>query len=342
MVAIRRHFPEARITLLTNESESDAPDARKILEGNEFLNEIISYRPSMLYQPSYFFRLARKLRSMKYDFVVYLPLSATSHWRLFRDRVFFVFFVSRKSIGFVFPKPNGKVTINGNEIPYYQNETDRLLEVVRLADVIAYPVEYRLPIRAADVEFVDNIMREYRLGANDKIVAVSPASKFQSKTWPLENYVKVINQLISLYGIKVLLIGGINEIDSGKYLEEKCGVDVVNLISKTNFMQSAEALSRCRLLLANDCGPVHLAAAVGVPVVGIYASVHYPGAWHPWGSIHTVHRNDDVSCRFCFKSECSHKSCINSISPQDVIVSCAKYLAEQGKKIGVALPWKVS
>ncbi|MFH1581269.1 MAG: glycosyltransferase family 9 protein, partial [Pseudomonadota bacterium] len=110
------------------------------------------------------------------------------------------------------------------------------------------------------------------------------------------------------------------------------GNSVVNLIGKTNYMQSAEVISRCNLLVSNDCGPVHLAAAVGTAVVGIYASIHFPGAWHPWGKNHRVLRDDSFSCRFCFKTECKTMACINSITAGQVIAACRDYLKCGEKK----------
>ena len=51
-------------------------------------------------------------------------------------------------------------------------------------------------------------------------------------------------------------------------------------------------------------GPVRLTAAVGKPVVGVYSSRDYFGAWHPWGGNHSVLGNDEVHCKPCFKTEC--------------------------------------
>jgi len=128
------------------------------------------------------------------------------------------------------------------------------------------------------------------------------------------------------FGAKILLIGGSSERSSGEEIIKDRRNSIVNLIGKTSYMESAEIIRRCNLLISNDCGPVHLAAAVRTPVVGIYSSRDFPGAWHPWGIIHTVLRNDSVSCRFCFKTECETMECINSITVEQVIEACQRYL----------------
>ncbi len=94
-------------------------------------------------------------------------------------------------------------------------------------------------------------------------------------------------------------------------------------------MESAEVISHCKLLVSNDSGLAHLAAAVGTPVVGIYSSRNFPGSWHPWGNNHIVLRNDTLSCRFCFRTECETMQCINSITVEQVVETCRKYLKQE-------------
>lgn len=327
MVALRKRFPNSRITLLTNKSETNAPDAEKILAGNDFLDEVITYETSRVRNVRYLFELIRSLRVKSFDAVVYLSLSATTKRRLFRDYVIFKLFISRNTFGFSYPEPITPSKEHCADFPIYQNETDRLLSAIAAIGIDTQEIAYRLPICDADRQFVEDlwIINDINLASN--VIAISPASKFQSKTWSLDRFIEVIDYLCDNYNAKIVLIGGASELDAGKYITAKSKKPIVNLISKTNFMQSAVALSKCRLFVANDCGPVHLAAAVGTPVIGIYASVHYPGAWHPWGNIHTVLRNDNISCRFCFKDYCSHKTCLESIKTDMVISACNQHLA---------------
>jgi ADP-heptose:LPS heptosyltransferase len=334
MVALRKRFPKARITLLTNKSENSAPDAEKILAGNDFLDEIITYDSSRVRNLRYLYKLIISLSQKKFDSVVYLPISATTKRRLFRDYLIFKLFVSRNVFGFSYPKPISKSMVHCSSFPFYNNETERLLSAIAPIGIDTLNIEYRLPIRDADREFVDNLWRINNIDFSSDVIAISPASKFQSKTWSLDRFIEVIDYLSESYKATIVLIGGASEVGAGEYISGRSKYPIVNLISKTNFMQSAVALSKCRLFIANDCGPVHLAAAVRTPVIGIYASVHYPGAWHPWGDIHTVLRNDNVSCRFCFKEYCSHKTCLESIDSDVVINACNKHLS--GKYLSVS------
>ncbi len=123
-------------------------------------------------------------------------------------------------------------------------------------------------------------------------------------------------------------MGGAGDIKFGVEISKRAGDIIVNLVGKTNYMEVAEIISRSNLLVSNDTGLVHMAAAVGTPVVGIYSSRDYSGAWHPWGDSHTVLRDDSVTCRFCLKTECETKECINNITVEHVVDACSVYLKE--------------
>jgi ADP-heptose:LPS heptosyltransferase len=87
------------------------------------------------------------------------------------------------------------------------------------------------------------------------------------------------------------------------------------------------ALSECALHVGNDTGTIHMAAAAGVPCVGVYSSRNLPGLWFPYGAGHRVLRTP-IACENCELFEClEHKmQCILAITPAQVIAACADIL----------------
>jgi lipopolysaccharide heptosyltransferase II len=326
MAAVRRRFPNAWIGLLTNKEEGNNPDSQKILKGNDFLNEIITYKPERLREIKYLWDLLKRLHKLQIDLLVYLALSKSTRQRLVRDWLFFRLSGCRKLIGLRIPKPAKILVDNGRRLPVYPQEVDRLMSLLVPLGINPSIIDFRLPIKEKDKETVNVIWNDYQLKTKNPIVAICPGAKFHAKRWSILHFAEVISELQKQFDAKILLIGGPSEKVSGDEIIKTTGGSVVNLVEKTNYMQSAEVFSRCNLLVSNDCGPVHLAAAVGTPVVGIYSSRDFPGAWHPWGENNTVLRNDSVSCRFCFKTECETMECINSISVDQVIAACRDYL----------------
>lgn len=326
MVAIRRHFSKSRIYLLTNKETTGNPDTEEILKGNKFIDEIITYDPAKLKNLIYLRNINKKLRLLQIDILIYLSLSEGSRIRLIRDRFFFRLSGCKKCIGFKLTKPIGTHSVDGVKIPIYQQEVNRLMTLLTPLGIDPMKVEFHLPIKNNDKKAVDAIWNEYGLKDKNPIVAICPGAKFPAKRWDVGRFAEVASALEKLFDAKMLLIGGPGDRGEGEEISKRVGDSIINLIGKTTYMASAEAISRCSLLISNDCGPAHVAAAVGTPVVGIYSSRNFPGAWHPWGNHHTVLRNDTLSCRFCFRTECENKKCINSITPEQVIEACGKYL----------------
>lgn len=326
MVAVRRRFPNAWIGLLTNKEEGDNPDSEEILKGNDFLDEIITYQSERLRETKYLWELLKRLHKLQIGLLVYLALSKNTRQRLVRDWLFFRLAGCKKLVGFKLPKPIKEVTHNGITLPVYPQEVDRLMSLLVPLGINPSIIDFRLPIKEKDKETVDVIWNDYQLKTKNPIVAICPGAKFPAKCWEVNRFSEVANILKKEFDVKILLIGGPSEKASGDEIIKITGDSVVNLIGETSYMESAEVIRRCNLLVSNDCGPVHLSAAVGTPVVGIYSSRDFIGAWHPWGDEHTVLRNDSVTCRFCFKTECETMECINSISVEQVIDACLDYL----------------
>ncbi len=326
MVAIKRRFPDAWIGLLTNKAPGNNPDPKDILEGNDFLDEIIAYDPERIRNPRYLKTLLAEIRKLSPEILVYFALSKSTRRRLLRDWLFFRIAGCERLVGFNMPKPVKTILKDGIRMPVFPQEVDRLMGLVAPLGIDPGKVEFRLPLNDEDRKSIDRIWRKYGLDNKNPIVAISPGGKFPVKWWPVDRYSRVAFILKEKYKAEIILVGGPSEREAGKEIVESGGGPVLNFIGQTSYMQTAEVLRRCDLLVSNDCGPAHLAAAVGTPVVGIYSSRDYPGAWHPWGNIHTVLRNDSVSCRFCLKTECETMQCINSIAVEQVIEACQRYL----------------
>ena len=326
MVAIRNRFPHAWIGLLTNKEAQDKPDPEDILKNNDFIDEIITYRVKRIYEFGYLWNLLKKLRSLRIDLLVYFSLSKSSRQRLIRDWFFFNSTGCRRLVGFKLPKPVKTFRENGITTPVFPREVERLMTLVEPLGIDPKNIEFRLPIGENDKRAVDILWNRYALQGKTPIVAICPDSKFPVNRWRISHFAQVASILNEKFGAAIIILGGPGQKKSGEDISIKAGNSIVNLIGKTNYMEAAEIISRCNLLVSNDTGLVHAAAAVGTSVVGIYSSRNFPGAWHPWGDGHTILRDDSAQCRFCFKTECETKECINNITVEHVIDACSAYL----------------
>lgn len=97
---------------------------------------------------------------------------------------------------------------------------------------------------------------------------------------------------------------------------ESMDEQAVNLAGQTGLKELAYLYSKCQLLITTDTGPMHIAAAMGCPVVALFGPTA-PWRTGPYGRGHKVVR-DDIECSPCFKKRCNHVSCMKNITVDKV------------------------
>jgi len=150
-------------------------------------------------------------------------------------------------------------------------------------------------------------------------VGVCPGAAYGgAKRFPTEKFAETMNLVdAEVPGIEWVLVGTRQEAEVAASLEAQAKGRVENLAGKTGLEELIETLAGSRMLLTNDTGTMHLAAALGVPTVAIFGSTE-PALTGPLGPRHEVVRNH-VDCSPCFLRECPLDfRCMHSISVQDL------------------------
>ncbi len=162
--------------------------------------------------------------------------------------------------------------------------------------------------------------------AGRPIIAVSVGTKVQSKDWGRENWRALLRRMGEAYpGYGLVLNGAPAESEASEYAADgwREGNDgpVVNLCGLLTPRESAAAFAHAQVFVGHDSGPMHLAAAVQVPCVAVFAARNIPRVWFPYGPRHRViyHR---VDCAGCGLETCivEAKKCLTSITVQEVFV----------------------
>jgi heptosyltransferase-2 len=142
----------------------------------------------------------------------------------------------------------------------------------------------------------------------------------KSKIWPPDRFNALCQRLLAhdprFY---FLLLGDKSEYLHGEPIRKGLEIASLNLSGKTSIIESATALQRCAAYIGNDTGTMHLAAAMGVPVVAIFSAIDSPGKWEPYGDKNTVIRKN-VECEGCMLTTCVDQKmmCLNLISVDEV------------------------
>ena len=131
------------------------------------------------------------------------------------------------------------------------------------------------------------------------------------------------------HGIRWLIFGTAKEQRLGEQIASELGSAAVNLVGQTTLSQLIDELSRCRALLTNDTGTMHLAAHLGVPTIALFGSTE-PALTGPIGGGHAVIRHH-VECSPCFLRECPLDfRCMNRITVAEVVEAVEQVLSRQG------------
>lgn len=153
-------------------------------------------------------------------------------------------------------------------------------------------------------------------------VALNVGASTPYKQWPLEYWAEIARYLCA-QGLSVVLVGGPSEIEQVSEVEnavEKSG-QLVNLAGRTDLRQLAAVLARCDLVVSGDTGPMHIAGAVGTPVVAIFGPTH-PARTGPYGRKNLVIWKQ-LACSPCYRHPtCEGRvDCLRAIAPADVIAA---------------------
>lgn len=156
-------------------------------------------------------------------------------------------------------------------------------------------------------------------GAAKKVLVLCPGAEFgPSKQWPVNHYAELGNHYLRK-GWQVWLLGSDKDRLVCQELDALCGHNTEVLAGKTSLPEAVDLISFASLVVANDSGLMHIAAALQKPLVAVYGSTD-PGHTPPLSGNHAIARLA-LECSPCFKRECplQHLDCLRQLSPESVL-----------------------
>jgi ADP-heptose:LPS heptosyltransferase len=315
--AVRESFPRARITLLTNQPvAAKAAPVAAVLGAGYFYDEVMSY-PVGTRNVRILLQLAAQIRRRRIDTAINLA-AFRNRISTARDSLFFRFAGVRHLVGFLDQRRDQKPSLN-HETGEVEWEAQRLARRVAKLRQIDLSDDHFWDLRLSSEEQAkaEELMRP--TAGSDGFLALSIGTKVQANDWGAENWRALTQRLAYRFpGMALVLLGAADE----RTLSEECARHwtgpLVNLCGSCNPRVSAAVLSRCRLFLGHDSGPMHLAACVGTPCVAVFSARNLPGRWFPRGGRnHILYRRTD--CSGCGLEICveQKKKCIMAITVDD-------------------------
>ena len=341
LAALRRRYPEATLTVIVSASNAG------ILEGNPDVTDRILVPPDG--KGSTLWRFARAMRAIsrtreKYDLVV--SLSAASS---------FVTFVSGLASGqYKMSPPRFWWAIGGHSDEYRARHTidQYLLAISPLVDPPASDDDRvpRLFLTLQDRSAARRLLRANGLTPTKLLIAMHVGGDgFNGrKRWAPKRFAEVANALIEKFDAHVLLIGGKVDMPLAEQTLALIPRGATLLAGATPLKVTAALIEAATLFIGNDSAPLHMAAAVGTPAVGIFG----PSDWnefHPVGKTGYQHRvvHSDLACSPCFRflgndapwmpNTCYSRACLKAITPQHVMDAASELLSQGEQSPGIEL-----
>ncbi len=167
-------------------------------------------------------------------------------------------------------------------------------------------------------------------------LAVVPGARWPTKQWPPDFFVAVLREVAAARpNLHFLILGTGDEATVAERIARAVGPAAANLAGATPMAALAGVIRRCRAMLCNDTGPMHLAAALGIPVFALFGATD-PARTGPYGPEHAVFQAK-TDCNPCFRRYCQHRPsrCHAAIDPAAV---AARILARIGPEEKVSAP----
>lgn len=162
------------------------------------------------------------------------------------------------------------------------------------------------------------------------IIGMIPGSQWGTKRWPADRFARLAQHLTRTAGVRCVLFGGGQDRQCGEAIMAACDASVLDLIGRTTLQDLSAYLEWCRLVVCNDTGPMHIAAALGKPIVALFGSTTPALGFAPYG-VPWEEASVSLACRPCHahgpqRCPLSHWRCMLELSVERVAAHIQRLL----------------
>lgn len=322
---LRQAFPHARIDLMLE------PFSGQVLEGCPYVDRIIPFEFKTIHTYS--------SRSGKGKFGALLH-----YWRLLRQEGYDAAFVLKRSlssallvraagiprrIGF---STEGRGLLLTDRVPYRhdQHEVENFLDCLRAVEAPVGGKELELWPLPDQEDQVRGRFLSQGWAAGDPKIVIHAAASLPAKLWPLDRFAAVMRHLQGRYNARFVYTGAKGDRGLYEEIEQLGPFGGMNLCGTTSLRENIAVYAASDLFFGVDSGPMHMAAAAGIPVVALFGPTD-ERKWGPWGEGHQV-LSKRLACHPCKPHKCAKNDCMLLISVDDVLAPLDAVLARGSER----------
>lgn len=316
--ALRENFDEALITLVV------LPRSKDIFDGCPYVNEVKIFDLDRFKSNKFILKVSdilqlikwiRSARQEKYDISV----------NLFKIGSFIG--AIRMSLLLILIGPEMSIGRRSNGLGFYFDiKTDECLHEVdtalRIVEELGCEIKSRKPelwLSKEDLDSADSIINTLGVEKDEKFITINPGSARQAARWLPERFAEVSDRIGYQYRAKIIIIGSKDEIPLAHEVAELMDTKPIIASGMTDLKQLAGILSRASFFITNDSGPMHIAAALGVPLIVIFGASDYRVAYPRGEEKRNIVLYPCISCYPCDKHVCDTIECQKEITVDRVL-----------------------
>jgi len=288
---LKVNFPEARLCLYPPTT------SRPLIEAQPYIDQVVEH-------------------PQKFDLIINFRPEPEYAWLTFKQGKIRVGDYSQLLYFWVY---NRGVFINWNDKKRHQ--VDFYLDYLKRLNLSKIITEMKIETTPAAREKISSLLPQ------GSLVGIHPGWQSGNIPYGAEGYAKVIDQLTARLPVKIVLIGGKKEKEKGEIIKRNCSAEVLDLIGKLDLLELAALISRLKLFIGVDSGPLHLASAYKIPTVFLSPSKRQkPERWGPYKTKFVLVRHaEECKIEPCYPNLCKETVCLKAIPPEE-IVSAAELL----------------
>jgi heptosyltransferase-1 len=309
---VRKRWPGAHIAWLVT------PGCAGLLEGHPLLNEVILFDRRRYGRgwrdPKSLVGLAGfsvDLRRSGFDLVLDLQGLFRSGWFTWLTKApVRVGFANAREFAPLFY--THRVEVGDGD----QHAIDRYLKLARAIGCEG-EVEFEFAVKDED-----RASARALVGHDRPYAVLLPGTNWETKRWPVEKFGALVEPMKERFGLETVVAGGPDDVELG----ERIGG--VNLAGRTSIKELVALIAGAELVIGNDSGPSHIAAAMGRPLVMMFGPTN-PVRTGPYGRMESVVRID-IPCSPCYSRRCSHQSCLRWLEVEGVMEMAGREMERGG------------
>lgn len=317
MEAVRTYYAGCRVTCWAN------PKNKPILDGNPFVDEFLDFPADLSFREK-----VKLVRRAKFDVAILPWTTSRQTWLVYFARIpYRVGQAGRLTHSWTFTHP---VKVRNRAGDTHSHWVDCQLDYARILGCDVGDAKPRIWLTDDEIARARAFLQAHGVSAGDRVCCMQVIRGLPTVNGklPTEKFAAIGKRLVGDLGLKLFLIGGLAE--AGVVSEVASQVPgAVNIAGRTDLRLLSALIAVSDVVVSPDSGPAHIAAALGTPVVSIFALKNgFPRRWRPYTDRGRIIEVDNSACtrQVCLPDKCDYLVCMSGISETEVVEAVADLL----------------